>query len=756
RNAIKAQPGHEEDQVLVGAVAPWNNNTAYAGNESGDWVIYFRDILAKLGPLGCDGITLHTYTHGPDPALITADTKFKDAPFQDRHYDFQCYRDFMEAIPANMRHLPVYITETDQDHAWHNANNGWVKAAYEEIHRWNSTPGRQQIRALVLYRWPPIDKWVIQGKQGVIEDFSEALQREYRWNPQVVIATPPSQLKAAPFRVGTRVYTTTVVRLRRTPGVTGKDASDTVAELPVGTAATILGGPEMADNYVWWRIGARLAGESATVGWAAQALDEETPLLSTQEPQQVMFTPGEQVFTQDMVRLRRTPGFRDKPESDVLVDLPMDARATVVGGPQAADGLTWWKLEANVGGRTLTGWAAQTTLLGQPLLAPAETVTAPEPLPAQPVGKYAPGQTLYAATYVNLRRTPGYVNKTGDDVLVEIPYGETVTVEAGPRQADELTWWQVRYRSPEGQSFSGWVAEAGVDGTDFFRTEPPPPPQRPETVTPIQTYTIGMSVCNLSPYEVNVRRTPGFVNKPSDDVVASVPSQALLRLVDGPRQADGLFWWQVQWVENPGVQGWMAEVSPGGVRLLAPALYRGLIHLSVPYEGDHPVSQLWGENADFYRRFTYDGVPLRGHNGIDIYMPTGSRILAADSGTVAVVDFNAGGFGNWVRVDHRWGHSVYAHMNRAYVRVGQQVQRGDVLGESDNTGNSTGPHLHFSIRITPYRRDDGWGGYCDPLPFMDQSQLNLSLYGRDPSQMPDIPRFEPTPPPPDVPGKPMP
>jgi len=181
RDAIHAAPGHDADLVLVAAVAPWNPLTTYGGNEDGDWVQYFRDMLEELGPQTCDGITLHTYTHGTDPALTRSERMVGDQRFSQYNWDFRAYRDFMHAIPNDMRHLPVYITETDQgDEPWRDENTGWVKAAYGEINDWNknSTP---QIRSLLLYRWPKIDQWAIEGKSGVIEDFREALAFGYKW-----------------------------------------------------------------------------------------------------------------------------------------------------------------------------------------------------------------------------------------------------------------------------------------------------------------------------------------------------------------------------------------------------------------------------------------------------------------------------------------------------------------------------------------------------------------------------------------------
>lgn len=179
-------------QVLVGAVAPWNIETKYPGNPSGNWVQYFSDILQALGPQNCDGFALHTYTHGDDPALITSDARM-DPPFQKLHYHFPAYQDFLGAVPSNMRRLPCYITESNQgDIPWTNVNRGWIQRAYDEINRWNSQPGNQVIRSLILYRWPqvPGDQWGIQGKENVIADFKAALPKRYTWPDKMQPALP--------------------------------------------------------------------------------------------------------------------------------------------------------------------------------------------------------------------------------------------------------------------------------------------------------------------------------------------------------------------------------------------------------------------------------------------------------------------------------------------------------------------------------------------------------------------------------------
>ena len=175
---IHKRPGHEDDQVVVGSVAPWNNETTYTNNERGDWVKYLADVLTLLGTK-CDGIALHTYTHGKDRKLITSRDRMESFP--DRYYHFRTYREFMEAIPASMRGLPVYITETDQNDFWDHSNTGWVQAAYEEIDRWNQEPTHQKIRCLILYRWSRDDQWSFQDITEVKDDFRAALDHDYRW-----------------------------------------------------------------------------------------------------------------------------------------------------------------------------------------------------------------------------------------------------------------------------------------------------------------------------------------------------------------------------------------------------------------------------------------------------------------------------------------------------------------------------------------------------------------------------------------------
>jgi hypothetical protein len=220
RQKIKSLPGHKDDLVVVGAAAPWNAQTQYGAdpggkypaNETGDWIAYMRDILLAIGPDNLDAIAIHAYSHGYDADLVFNDVKMAP-PFDNRHFHFYTYKDQMEAIPNEMRHLPVYLTEANGDReehgepTWPFGNNGWIKNAYQEIDRWNRS-GRQQIRCMILFRWikDPLG-WSIDGKREVQEDLKDAMTNNYKWDPAVdareqVVEPIPEPTPAGPgYRV---------------------------------------------------------------------------------------------------------------------------------------------------------------------------------------------------------------------------------------------------------------------------------------------------------------------------------------------------------------------------------------------------------------------------------------------------------------------------------------------------------------------------------------------------------------------------
>ena len=98
----------------------------------------------------------------------------------------------------------------------------------------------------------------------------------------------------------------------------------------------------------------------------------------------------------------------------------------------------------------------------------------------------------------------------------------------------------------------------------------------------------------------------------------------------------------------------------------------------------HPIDHVW-----------------KNHNGQDIGAPSGTTIIAADGGTVAVASYGwNGGYGNYVLINHGGGRStLYAHMSSIAVTAGSSIKQGETVGYVGTTGKSTGPHLHFEVRV---------------------------------------------------------
>jgi len=101
----------------------------------------------------------------------------------------------------------------------------------------------------------------------------------------------------------------------------------------------------------------------------------------------------------------------------------------------------------------------------------------------------------------------------------------------------------------------------------------------------------------------------------------------------------------------------------------------------------------------------------RPHKGIDIVAPVGEPILAPAKGKVVFVGTRPGGYGKMVEIDHGFGYVTrFAHCSRLLVRVGQTVERGEVIAEVGATGLVSGPHLHYEVEVD--------GQQVDPLNFI--------------------------------------
>lgn len=103
----------------------------------------------------------------------------------------------------------------------------------------------------------------------------------------------------------------------------------------------------------------------------------------------------------------------------------------------------------------------------------------------------------------------------------------------------------------------------------------------------------------------------------------------------------------------------------------------------------------------------------RAHQGIDLASPVGTPIYATADGIVAKAQW-FGGYGNYIQIEHGADlETRYGHLSQYAVTAGQRVRKGDLIGYVGSTGRSTGPHLHYEVRVA--------GQAVNPVPYMVES-----------------------------------
>lgn len=108
----------------------------------------------------------------------------------------------------------------------------------------------------------------------------------------------------------------------------------------------------------------------------------------------------------------------------------------------------------------------------------------------------------------------------------------------------------------------------------------------------------------------------------------------------------------------------------------------------------------------------------RAHKGIDLAAPTGTPVYATADGTVARAE-RFSSYGNYIQIEHGGDMETrFAHLSGYNVVAGQHVQKGDLIGYVGTTGRSTGPHLHYEVRIA--------GEAVDPRPYMITADMALA------------------------------
>jgi murein DD-endopeptidase MepM/ murein hydrolase activator NlpD len=108
----------------------------------------------------------------------------------------------------------------------------------------------------------------------------------------------------------------------------------------------------------------------------------------------------------------------------------------------------------------------------------------------------------------------------------------------------------------------------------------------------------------------------------------------------------------------------------------------------------------------------------RNHNGVDLAQPTGTPVYATADGIVSRADY-WGSYGNYIQIEHGGElETRYAHLSGYAVAAGEQVRKGQLIGYVGSTGRSTGPHLHYEVRVA--------GQAVDPTPYMVGTQMAVA------------------------------
>lgn len=155
-----------------------------------------------------------------------------------------------------------------------------------------------------------------------------------------------------------------------------------------------------------------------------------------------------------------------------------------------------------------------------------------------------------------------------------------------------------------------------------------------------------------------------------------------------------------------------------------------------PFIGDYSLNKnnLFGANPQYYKQFLVkhpDGTrkPLAGHNGIDWLTPSGTIVVSPINGKVIEVSFDDNGYGNYIKIENEQCGVILAHLEKVEVSVGFTVTQGQRIAISDNTGYSTGSHIHEGFYTMPRNRSDGFGGFVNPVPYhTDINQETLEVY----------------------------
>ena len=170
-------------------------------------------------------------------------------------------------------------------------------------------------------------------------------------------------------------------------------------------------------------------------------------------------------------------------------------------------------------------------------------------------------------------------------------------------------------------------------------------------------------------------------------------------------------------------------------QLAQAVLGTGTSSLVMPFQGNYPITQGFGaELTDPTLQAFYTQYGLAGHDGVDFGVPMDTPLYAVDDGNI--IWSGPGDYGITIIIQHGWGESYYGHLSNTAVKVGDHVSKGQLIGYSGESGEATGPHLHFGMKPNNPDMKNGYYGKVDPLPYLPYAgQQPKDTSGLGPTQL---------------------
>lgn len=448
---------------------------------------------------------------------------------------------------------------------------------------------------------------------------------------------------------------------------------------------------------------------------AALACSMLAPLANLARPA-VAADSGVIAGADDGVRVRAEPGFHGEILGTLWDGAVVGLRIGEVDTVLDPDGQTrWWPISADLG----DGWVSGAYLQVDGWDTGAVSAPAADPSAAEDdasTGWDGPDLTWSSearvadADGVNLRAEPG---STGEILWVLGP-SEVVALRAGASTvwADGMRWWPVAF-----DGVDGWIAGPYLEPLDSGAAETAAGEwvvsEAPATSGNGADALVGASWLTVDTDDgsgLNLRADAA----PDAERVGQAYEGDVVALLDGPAfDPLGNSWFLV---DDGGVTGWAFGdyLRDGGdpannAAPVRPGIATGAFTYPVsgfqftqgfgcsPYWWNYVYNPFWGCNV---------------HDGIDLAAAWYTDVHAADGGIVEQAGWCDCGLGWYVKIDHLNGYkTTYGHMADApFVAVGEQVSKGEHIGEMGSTGNSTGSHLHFSMEYQ--------GNKVDPLSYL--------------------------------------